>query len=115
MLVIPPDILLLEFFRFLWRWRRVCDLGDQIRRRSFSDAVDKHSEERDLEEEEESDREAVKYTRAVVEPEFLLLWTVADAGEVGVKLGRCQSLALSAIGVVNLAHTSSRISVRLEK
>lgn len=87
MLIVPPDVLLLELLRFLRRWRRLGDLGNEVGRRSLGDAVDKHAQERDFEEEEESDCEAVEHAGAVVEPLFLLLGSVADAGEVGIELG----------------------------
>lgn len=87
MLVIPPDILLLEILQLLRWWWRFGDLGDEVGRRCLSDTVYEHAQERDLEEKEESKCEAVKHTGAVVEPELLLLGSVADAGEVGVELG----------------------------
>lgn len=87
MLVIPPDILLLEFLCLLRWWRRVCNLRNEIGCRCFGDAVDEHAQEGDFQEEEESDCEAVEHAGSVVEPEFLLLRSVADAGEVGIELG----------------------------
>jgi hypothetical protein len=85
-LIIPPDILLLELLQLLRWWRRFRDLGDEIGGRCFGNAVDEHAQKRDFQKEEESDCEAVEYAGAVVEPEFLLLGGVADAGEVGVEL-----------------------------
>jgi hypothetical protein len=87
MLIVPPNILLLKLLQLL-RWRRwLRDLSNEVRGRSFGDSVDQDSQERDFEEEEESDGEAVEHAAAVVEPQFLLLGRVADAGEVGVELG----------------------------
>lgn len=86
MLVVPSDVLLLEILRFLRWWWRVGDLGDEVGSGCFSDAVDEHTQKRDFEEEEKGDCEAVEHARTVVEPEFLLLRGVADAGEVGIKL-----------------------------
>jgi hypothetical protein len=87
MLIIPPDVLLLKLLQFLGRRRRLRDLRNKVSRRRFGDSVDQDAQERDFQEEEESDGEAVEHAAAVVEPEFLLLGGVADAGEVGVQLG----------------------------
>jgi hypothetical protein len=87
MLIIPPDVLLLKLLQFLGRRRRLRDLRNKVSRRRFGDSVDQDAQERDFQEEEESDGEAVEHAAAVVEPEFLLLGGVADAGEVGVELG----------------------------
>jgi len=85
-LVIPPHILLFELFGFLRRWRRVGDFGDKVCSRCFRDTVDEHAKERHFEEEEEGDGEAVEHTGAVMEPELLLLRSVADTSEVRVEL-----------------------------
>lgn len=104
MLVVPPDVFLLELFRFLWWWRWVGDLGDKVGRRSLSDAVDEHAKERDLKEDEKGNGKAIKHAGAVVEPEFLLLWTVADAGEVRIELDEGQLPDVSAMENKRVAH-----------
>jgi hypothetical protein len=86
MLVVPSHILLFEVLGFLRRWRRVGDLGDKVCSRCFCDSVDEDTKERHLEEEEEGNCEAVEHTGAVVEPELLLLRSVADTSEVRVEL-----------------------------
>jgi hypothetical protein len=86
MLVVPSHILLFEVFGFLRRWRRVGNLGDKVRGRCFGDTVDEDTKERHFEEEEERNCEAVKHAGAVVEPELLLLRSVADTSEVRVEL-----------------------------
>jgi hypothetical protein len=86
MLVVPSHILLFEVFGFLRRWRRIGDLGDKICSRCFRDAVDEDTKERHFKEEEERNCEAIKHTGAVVEPELLLLRSVADTSEVRVEL-----------------------------
>ena len=86
MLVVPSHILLFEVLGLLRRWWRVGDLSDKICGRCFRDAIDEDTKERHLEEEEERNCEAVKHTGAVVEPELLLLRSVADTREVRVEL-----------------------------
>lgn len=86
MLILPHDILLHERFRVLRRRRRLRDLGDEVGGRSLGDAVDQDADERDLEECEEGDREAVEDAFAVVEPGPLLRAAVMQAGEVGFEL-----------------------------
>ena len=86
MLVVPSHILLFEVLGFLRRWRWVGDLGDKVCSRRFRDSVDEDAKERHFEEEEEGNCEAVKHTGAVVEPELLLLRSVADTSEVRVEL-----------------------------
>jgi hypothetical protein len=88
MLVVPPHILLFEVFGFLRRWRRVGDLGDKVCSRCLRDTVDEDTKERHFEEEEERNCEAVKHAGAVVEPELLLLRSVADTSEVRIELSQ---------------------------
>jgi hypothetical protein len=85
-LIVPSHILLFEVLGFLRRWRWVGDLGDKVCSRCFRDSVYEDTKERHLEEEEEGDCEAVEHTRAVVEPELLLLRSVADTSEIRVEL-----------------------------
>lgn len=91
-LVVPPHILLLELFGLLRRRWWLGDLGNEVGGRSFSDAVDQHTQQRHLQEQEEGEGEAIEHTRAVVEPELLLLRGVSHAGKVRVEL-RCVSSA----------------------
>jgi hypothetical protein len=55
----------------LRRW--VSDLSNQEGSRSFGNAVDEHTEQRDLEEDEESNSKPEENTLAVVEPDLLLM------------------------------------------
>lgn len=68
MLIIPPDIFLLELLSLLRRGRRVGDLRDEVGGGSLGDAVDEYAEEGDFQENEECDCEAVEYAGAVGEP-----------------------------------------------
>lgn len=85
-LVVPPHILLLELLGFLRWWWRVGDLGDKVCSRGFRDTIDEDTKKRHFEEEEEGDCEAIKHTGAVVEPQLLLLRSVANTSEVRVEL-----------------------------
>ena len=86
MLVSPGHLAFGEALTLGRGWRRVGDLGDKVCSRCFCDSVDEDTKERHLEEEEEGDCEAVEHTGAVVEPELLLLRSVADTSEVRVEL-----------------------------
>lgn len=86
MLIAPVSLSLGKvgpLFRLRW-W--VCDLGDQEGSRSFSNAIDENTEERNLKENEETNSEAKKNAFAIVEPGLLLLRGEADAGKVGLEL-----------------------------
>lgn len=61
-LVIPSHILLLELLHLLRRRRWVGNLGDEVRSRCFSNAVDEDTQKRNLQENEECDGEAIQNT-----------------------------------------------------
>jgi len=67
------------------RWW-IGDLCDQEGSRSFSNTIDENTEERDLEEYEETNAKSKKHAFAVVEPDLLLLRGEADARKVGLEL-----------------------------
>lgn len=85
-LILPAERLLLELLSLRWRGRRVGDFGDKVRCRGFCETVDEHSHERDLDEDVEAQAEAEENASAVFEPQFLLVFVVTDAGEVGFEL-----------------------------
>ena len=86
MLVAPVSLCFGKVGPLLGLRRWVCDLCDEEGSRSFSNAVDKNTEERDLEENEEANSKAEKDTLAVVEPDLLLLRSEADARKIGLEL-----------------------------
>lgn len=59
------------------RWW-ISDLGDQEGSRSFGNAVDEHTKQRDLQEDEETNAEPKEDALAVVEPDLLLLRCETD-------------------------------------
>ena len=86
MLVAPVSLGLCKvgpLFRLRW-W--VGDLCDEERSRRFSDAINENTEQRNLEEDKEANSEPEENTFAVVEPDLLLLRSVANAREVGLEL-----------------------------
>lgn len=67
-LVLPTKRLLLELFSF-GRWqRRFSDLGNKIRGRGFCEAVDKDTNEWNLDEDVEADTEAEQDPGTILEP-----------------------------------------------
>lgn len=73
MLVAPVSLCLSKvgpLFGLRW-W--VSDLCDQEGSRSFSNAVDEHAEQGNLEEDEEANAESKEDALAIVEPDLLLL------------------------------------------
>ena len=89
MLILPPNISLLELFSLLWLRRRLGDFRNQVRCRCLRNSVDQHTEEGCFEDDEEGKGEAVEDAFAVVEPGTLLEGGVIYAGEVGFELVRC--------------------------
>lgn len=78
MLVAPVSLCLGKIgplFRLRW-W--ISDLGNQEGSRSFGNAVDEHTEQGNLEEDEEPNAESKENTFAVVEPDLLLLSGESD-------------------------------------
>lgn len=85
-LVLPTEGVFLELLCLIWWQRWLGDLGDQICRRCFSQTIDQDTHKRDLNEYVKPKSKTKKDTRAVLEPQLLLLLVVADAREVWFEL-----------------------------
>jgi len=109
--VFPAKRLLLELFGLV-RWqRRLGNFGDQVRRRRFSQTIDQDTEKWDLDESVEAKPKAKQDTSAILEPQLLLIFVVANARKIWLKLSKLTRLCRE----VGPSRTSSRISVREEK
>jgi hypothetical protein len=86
MLIAPVSLCFSKVGPLLGLRRWVCDLSDQEGSRSFSNAIDENTEERDLEENKETNSEAEQNAFAIVEPGLLLLRGKPDTGKVGLEL-----------------------------
>ena len=86
LLVLPRHLACRETLRICGRRRRVRDLGDEVRGGRFSDAVDQHAQQGDLQEDVEAHSEAEEHALPIVEPVFLLFPGEAHAREVGFEL-----------------------------
>lgn len=86
MFVLPGNLAFREVCTFSWRWRRVGDLGDKVRRRCLGDAIHQHTNVWDPQKDRESEGKAEEDTFSVAEPATLLLRGELDAPEVGFEL-----------------------------
>ena len=67
-LVLPAEGVFFDLLRLV-RWQRwLSDLGDQVCRRCFGQAIDKDTNKGDLDEDVEAESEAEKDTSAILEP-----------------------------------------------
>lgn len=79
MLVLPMDVLLLELFNSLWLWRWLGDFGDKVRCGSFGDAINEHTEKRNLEERDKGECKAEEHTFSIAKPLLLLFGRIANS------------------------------------
>lgn len=76
------------------RWRRwVCNLCDEICRRSLCKTIYEDANKWYLDEDVEPQAEAEEYSSAIFEPQLLLILVVADTGEIGFELRNCESMS----------------------
>lgn len=109
--VLPAKRLFLELLSLV-RWqRRLGNFGDQVRRRRFSQAIDQDTEKWDLDESVEAKAKAKQDASAILKPQLLLIFVVANARKIWLKLSKLTRL----YSEVGPSRTSSRISVREEK
>jgi hypothetical protein len=100
MLIVPVSLRFGKvgpLFRLRW-W--IGNLCDEEGRRGFSNAVDEHPEQRNLEEYKEADSKSEENTLAIMEPNLFLLRSVADSRKVRLEL------------VLMLAHVIEQIHVK---
>ena len=86
LLVLPHDLAFRKLLAVRWRWRWVCNLGDQVRCRCFCNAIDQDTQERNLEKDVEPNTEPKKYALTIMEPMLFLFFSEAYAREVRFKL-----------------------------
>lgn len=85
MLVLPSLLTLGKAVAFLWMWWWVGDLGDEICRTCFRDAVDEDTEQWDPQEDIKTNAKSEQKTLAVMEPMLFLLGSEFYAAEVWLK------------------------------
>lgn len=67
-LVLPSERVLLELLSFVWRQRWLSDLGDQVCRRRFGQAIYQDTKKGNLDKDIEAEPKAKKNTSAILEP-----------------------------------------------
>ena len=85
MLVLPSLLAFGEAVAFSWVWWWVGNLGNEIRRTCFRDAVDENAELWDSQEDIKANSKSEQKTFAVMEPMLLLLGGEFYAAEVWLK------------------------------
>lgn len=98
-LVFPGDLGFSKLAPLSRRWRRVCDLGDQVGRRSLCDTVHEYTNEGHLQNNGKCKGKAEQNTLSVQEPSTLLLGGEWDPAEVWFKL-EIISISLSTLDKV---------------
>ncbi|KFX85981.1 hypothetical protein O988_09826 [Pseudogymnoascus sp. VKM F-3808] len=82
MLIRPSLLALWKSRTLLWGWRRICNLGNQIRSRRLRNTIDEDAQQRDTEEDVKPNPEPEQQARAVIEPPLLLRSREVDTAKV---------------------------------
>ncbi len=86
MLVSPLLLTCCKALALSWSWRWICDFGNKICRRSFSNTIDKNPKEWRLQEEVKADTKTEQEALSIVEPLLFLLLGKSNPRKVRFEL-----------------------------